>query len=286
MADLPSRNDLKIGLEVEIETKKDQGTGRLTAGILDKILTGAMTHPYGIKVKLQDGQVGRVKKISGSPATTQQGRAAPDDQTLQPKDVPSPVPEEPTESFADLNAIPIPKTEDVYNEFKEFYQYEKTLERFLVLKGGAERQSIKGIMRTVRSRFATAVCSFGNDKTGGFVYLGINADGKIVGLERDKKLGNFKDYDDEFANHITDTLLEFLKDRVFILSNIKIKFRRVEGKTICILQVQPASRPLYLHHNNEQYFYVRGPAPRAVSLGNMYDQIRYIRERFPNYVRV
>lgn len=273
MARLPSRDELKIGLKVEIETKKDQGTGRLTAGILDKILTGGMSHPYGIKVRLRDGQVGRVKKIAGSaPSPGSKTGAAT-----------GPAPTGPTRSFADLNAKPIPETEDTYHEFKEFYQYDEKLERFSALKGSAESKAMDGITRSVRKRFATAVCSFGNDDSGGFVYLGIRADGTIAGLERDKKLGKFEDYDDSFANHITDTLDDFLKDRVFIISNIKIKFRCVGGQTICIVQVLPASRPLYLHDKNNQQFYVRGPAPRAVNLNKMHEQIRYIRARFPNY---
>lgn len=282
MAVLPSRNDLKTGLKVEIETKRDQGTGRLTAGILDKFLTNQVTHPYGIKVRLQDGQVGRVKKIAGSVPATQRVKPSRGDQI---KKVTGAAPVESIRSFVDLNTKPIPETEDTYNEFKEFYQYDEKLEKFLALKGTAERKAIDGITRSVRERFVTAVCSFGNDDSGGFVYLGIRADGTVVGLERDKKLGNFGDYNDEFANHITDTLKAFLQDTVFILSNIQIKFRCVDGRTICIVQVLPASVPLYLHTGKGKQFYVRGPAPRAEMLTDI-EQVRYITGRFPNYVGV
>ena len=65
MTGLPTRNDLKVGSRVEIVKKTDQGTGRLTSGIVAEILTSSQSHPYGIKVRLQDGQVGRVKKITG-----------------------------------------------------------------------------------------------------------------------------------------------------------------------------------------------------------------------------
>ena len=65
MTGFPTRNDLKAGLGVEIVKKKDQATGRLTHGIVAEILTSNQSHPYGIKVRLQDGQVGRVKKITG-----------------------------------------------------------------------------------------------------------------------------------------------------------------------------------------------------------------------------
>jgi len=45
--------------------KKDQRTGKLTSGMISEILTSSRSHPHGIKVRLQDGQVGRVKKITG-----------------------------------------------------------------------------------------------------------------------------------------------------------------------------------------------------------------------------
>lgn len=58
------REEIKIGLEVEIVLKKDQRTGVLTRGVVDKILTNSSSHPHGIKVRLEDGQVGRVQKIT------------------------------------------------------------------------------------------------------------------------------------------------------------------------------------------------------------------------------
>ena len=63
MANLPTRRDLNIGSKVQIETKANQGTGRLNTGTIGQILTSGASHPYGIKVRLQDGRVGRVKGI-------------------------------------------------------------------------------------------------------------------------------------------------------------------------------------------------------------------------------
>ncbi len=92
MTELPTRNDIKKGLMVEVETKKDQGTGRLTVGTVKEILTASKYHPYGIKVRLQSGQVGRVKKITTA------------------------ITEKQTCSFTNLNIKSIPKTENKYNE--------------------------------------------------------------------------------------------------------------------------------------------------------------------------
>ena len=57
------RSDIYQGLEVAIVLKKDQRSGVLTEGIVKNILTNSSTHPHGIKVRLEDGQVGRVKEI-------------------------------------------------------------------------------------------------------------------------------------------------------------------------------------------------------------------------------
>lgn len=59
------RADIHIGLEVEIILKKDQRSGKLTNGIVQAILTSAAVHSRGIKVRLEDGQVGRVAEIIG-----------------------------------------------------------------------------------------------------------------------------------------------------------------------------------------------------------------------------
>lgn len=57
------RKDISIGAAVRIVLKKDQRTGALTEGIVQNILTKSPSHPHGIKVRLEDGQVGRVKEI-------------------------------------------------------------------------------------------------------------------------------------------------------------------------------------------------------------------------------
>ncbi len=63
MHDGRNRNQISIGLEVEVVQKQDQRTGDLTNGIVEKILTKSAFHPHGIKVMLESGAVGRVKEI-------------------------------------------------------------------------------------------------------------------------------------------------------------------------------------------------------------------------------
>jgi uncharacterized repeat protein (TIGR03833 family) len=57
------RNNIKPGQKVSIVLKADQRTGKLTEGIVKDILTNSATHPHGIKVRLENGLVGRVKEI-------------------------------------------------------------------------------------------------------------------------------------------------------------------------------------------------------------------------------
>ncbi|RXK00816.1 MULTISPECIES: YwbE family protein [Arcobacteraceae] len=61
--DPKERDDIDIGLKVNIVLKKDQRTNKLTQGVVKKLLTNSSYHPHGIKVQLEDGQVGRVKEI-------------------------------------------------------------------------------------------------------------------------------------------------------------------------------------------------------------------------------
>jgi uncharacterized repeat protein (TIGR03833 family) len=60
-----NRKEISPGLEVNIVLKQDQRTGKLTRGVVKDILTNSPNHPHGIKVRLEDGQVGRVKEIVG-----------------------------------------------------------------------------------------------------------------------------------------------------------------------------------------------------------------------------
>ncbi len=57
------RSGICPGAVVKIELKKDQGTGNLTEGKVKEILTSSSFHPHGIKVRLEDGSIGRVRQV-------------------------------------------------------------------------------------------------------------------------------------------------------------------------------------------------------------------------------
>lgn len=61
--DFQNRKNIEPGLSVKIVLKEDQRSNKLTEGIVKDILTNSPTHPHGIKVRLETGEVGRVKEI-------------------------------------------------------------------------------------------------------------------------------------------------------------------------------------------------------------------------------
>ena len=57
------RSNIQPGMRVKIVLKQDQRSGKLTEGVVKDLLTNSSNHPHGIKVRLENGQVGRVKEI-------------------------------------------------------------------------------------------------------------------------------------------------------------------------------------------------------------------------------
>ncbi len=57
------RKNIQIGSQVEVVQKQDQRSGKRTLGVVYRILTKSSTHPHGIKVQLESGQIGRVQKV-------------------------------------------------------------------------------------------------------------------------------------------------------------------------------------------------------------------------------
>ncbi len=60
---VPTRSQIQPGMRVQIVEKQNQPTGKLTEGVVLRILTKSPTHPHGIKVMLTDGKVGRVQAV-------------------------------------------------------------------------------------------------------------------------------------------------------------------------------------------------------------------------------
>lgn len=180
--------------------------------------------------------------------------------------------------FEDLESKEIPDTEDPRNEFKEFWasgEWAKGLER---LNDDELRAAEKAGKAKSRRSVAKAVCAMGN-RDGGFVYVGVRKDGTPVGLKKDMDLLGFANYRDSLANHISSSLNSMIKDGSFMLKKIKIGFRKIESITICIMQILPSDKPLFLHGPKGKEFYVRGPAPHDRKLDGT-EMAEYMLDRF------
>ena len=68
------RSSIRIGFSVDIIRKEDQRSNKRTRGIVEEILTSSLSHPHGIKVRLKEGQVGRVTEIIGADGSGDTGK--------------------------------------------------------------------------------------------------------------------------------------------------------------------------------------------------------------------
>ncbi len=74
MMDGRNRKAIRPGLRVAVVRKEDQRTGKRTLGTVKDILTASASHPHGIKVRLADGQIGRVQEILSEPTPGEEAR--------------------------------------------------------------------------------------------------------------------------------------------------------------------------------------------------------------------
>jgi uncharacterized repeat protein (TIGR03833 family) len=262
MSDLPANDQIKIGSKVDIETKEDQGTGKLTEGVVKTKLTSSKTHPHGIKVELEDGNVGRVKKTL--PEST-----VDDSQNIRSKiydklknnslDVVINNDHDFDSSLKHSNEIDtsIPKDEDTWNEFKSTFQYDLQEETFRnegkIEAADARRNDKKRIRDDIQKEVSITVSAFANQE-GGRLFVGVDDDSSSLGLERD--LTYFNQSKDRFKLAIVDSLKKFLKNNAFI-AKLKFDFTNAGNDECLIILVPKSTEPVYLHFSNIQEAYVR-----------------------------
>jgi len=256
MQKFPTGDQIKIGMKVLVEIKENQGTGKLTEGVIKKKLTSGDSHPHGIKVELESGLVGRVKEIFG------QGTSNYEPQ-LQHQD--------------DVTKIIISKKEDLYNEFKETFQHDSKEEKLRaagnVDAADARLKAVKQLKKDIQKEVSIAIAAFAN-KEGGILFVGVDDDSNIIGLERDLK--NFDNNVDKLSRSMTESIKNFLQNLPFI-SNLRISFPEKEGKIICIVQVPPAQEPIYVND------IVKEPYVRLDKRSEKFDTesfVKYCKTRF------
>jgi len=283
MSDLPTNDQIKIGSKVAIEKKEDQGTGKLTEGVVKTKLTKSKTHPYGIKVELEDGNVGRVQKILSELVSdnSQSIRSKIYDKLKNTSlDELSKDNRDSDSSLKNLDRIDItiPKDEDTWNEFKSTFQYDLKEETFRnngkIEAANARRDDQKKIRDDLQKEISITVSAFAN-KEGGRLFVGVNDDSSVLGLERDLKF--YHQSKDKFKLAITGSLKNFLKNNAF-LAKLKFKFVNTDDKEYFIILVPESTEPIYLHFSNIQEAYVR--IENFSQKFNTEEFLKYCKDRF------
>lgn len=242
MSNLPSRNEIKIGDLVKIETKENQGTGKLTEGKVQSILTDAKDHPYGIKVKLEDGGEGRVKQVLISKSLVDKTSSVL--KTLEDK---------------------LKAGEGLKLEYKTTFRFDQN--RFKAT--GNKTQS-----DIVEKEISIAVAAFANT-SGGSLLIGVDNDGNVVGLDEDVNLLKTPNME-YFQRMLWQSLKNYLKDNAFV-STLKMNFVKMGGKEICEIDVPSSFEPIYVHDSTQECYVRMGNRSEKFELS---DFVKYCSKRF------
>ena len=148
------------------------------------------------------------------------------------------------------------KSEDQFNEFKETFHFDSKEKKFResgnIDAADARKKEYKKIENAIKKEISIAVSAFANTM-GGKLFIGVDDDGKVVGLDDDLK--SYKNFD-EFIRAVQDSLASFTKDRTFVS---EISWGIGEDNKFLVLEVTPfRQNPIYVHDGNESDFYIRG----------------------------
>jgi uncharacterized repeat protein (TIGR03833 family) len=282
MTDIPSRDQIKPGTKVGIETKKDQGTGQISIGFVKNILTSSNTHPYGIKVELEDGNVGRVQELftntegqtttiestvtDGEFTTKEYERRGPGDLDYEVGVKVTVDETDPSNNSLNVDAS-IPKNEDENNEFKSTYRLD--LKRFE--QGDGKKTENKDVEKEI----SITISAMAN-KEGGTLFVGVNDNGDILGLKNDLELLKNPN-EDKFERMIWQTIKNQITDMTYV-SKLGVSLIDNDSKKICVIKIPPADHPIFVHDNYAEESYVR-IGSRSEKF-NPSDFIKYCETRF------
>jgi len=274
MPDLPTNDDIEIGDKVLIEKKDHQGTGQLTEGIVKRKLTPGYTHPYGIMVDLESGERGRVKENLSRPIGSDddlrkikleaenrilEKMLMDTDKKIQQLELDEQLLLD-NPDFEDLDKKIIPKIEDALNEFKlDIPKYEDTRNEFkstyrLDLKRFEKGDGTKTHSKDVEKEIPVTISAMAN-KEGGTLFIGIDDDGNVLGLENDYELLKNPN-DDKFQRMIWQTIKNFIENMVYV-SKLEVSLINKESKKMYIIKIPSADEPIFVHDDHTQESYVR-----------------------------
>ena len=239
MPDLPTNSKIKIGITVLIESKQDQGTGKLTKGIVAEKLTSGESHPYGIMVRLEDGTKGRVKEIFSDNSLKDSNKSESN----------------------------IPENEDTWNELKSSFRAD--IDR--ITKGDGKTVSSKSVEKEI----SITISALAN-KEGGQLFIGVDDNGDILGLNSDYELLK-NPSDDKFQRIIWQSIKNYLGNMTFV-SKLDMTLTEKNSKKICVIKIPKSNEPIFVNDDDGQESYVR-VGTRSEKFSPQ-DFIKYCNSRF------
>lgn len=231
MADGRRRDDIKVGTHVRVLERENFRSGKLTEGIVSRILTSAKEHPHGIMVELRNGAVGRVKEIfeTGKEAGPFKEASGIADIDFDARSL---------EAF-------LAQGEGQMVEFKSSFRFD--IKRF-------EATGVRERNKEVEKAISKTVASFMNTD-GGYTFIGVNDDGKPIGIEGDLELMN-KHNTDTFRLQLKNSLESYLLNKI-IYEHLRIEFPVIHGKQVCVVYSTASPEPIFLNDAGKQECYVR-----------------------------
>lgn len=264
-----TRSMLSIGMNVEVNPRADKTRKKIVSGALAKILTGSESHPHGILVELDSGEVGRIVALPGREKTVVQANT----QNL-------PINTWVVESV-DLSELPN-IDEGPFLEYKSSALWSKFYTKEQIQKGD-------GVLKrygqdTSKVIVAKTLASFLNTD-GGVLVVGIKEDkasssNEVIGIESEYK--KLKDpCEDGYRRMMLDYIIKpYFPSFVFNEFNkyLKIDFRSIDGKTLCAVYANKSDKQVFLSIKKEELFYIRVDASSRAIEGQ--DLVSYCVNRF------
>lgn len=247
--DCTSRDNIQIGMSVEINPQRDRSRQVLVSGVVDEILTNSSHHPHGILVKLKEGETGRVKKILSSEVVV------PDNNVK--------ITSKKKNDFGEVKNIKdlLIGGENHFLEFKSSALWSTKLTDHEINEGSVDMKQ----QRQNFSKFiiAKSLAAFLNSD-GGNLIIGIKENknvlnDEIVGIEPEfAKLAD--PCKDGYRRMVVDQIIKpYLPPNIFnqINNYIMINFEEIDGRTLCILSANKSDEKVFLRSKNRDRFFVR-----------------------------
>ena len=266
----PNRSELEIGDLVEIEIYF-HGKSNIEQGKISGFLTNADSHPRGIKVSVDSGSQGRVRKKIEQVTTVDGVSEEPETIDIEEFD------EEPNRDSL--------KQETPEVEFKQTFAFD--VEEYELREAGkiedadGRKKEAKKNKDRINKMVSKAAAAFANS-SGGIIKIGFTDDGKISAyFKKDKEL--YGDNWDKYTNAVTQSIMNFTDDEIFA-SQIKIKNK--PGKED-YLELEIPNRdengpPIFIDEQRE--FYIRTKsAARSQIVKDPAKIMSYCRKRFPKW---